>query len=107
MSARDQLCIVDCAKKRFFSPLLPHPLCSPSSPNATDATGHDITGEYDFTLEPWYADAVKAGKPLWSKIYRWTGGGDNQEILSISSSYPVYDDNKKLVGVLNKRCLMI
>ncbi|GET41719.1 ankyrin repeat domain-containing protein [Microseira wollei] len=39
MSARDQLCIVDCAKKRFFSPLLPHPLCSP---NAPDATGHDI-----------------------------------------------------------------
>ncbi|MFB2983677.1 SpoIIE family protein phosphatase [Microseira sp. BLCC-F43] len=71
---------------------------------ATDDKGNRtnllFTGEYDFTLEPWYADAVKAGKPLWSKIYRWTGGGDNQEILSISSSYPVYDDNKKLVGVL-------
>ncbi|HAX74785.1 MAG TPA: guanylate cyclase [Cyanobacteria bacterium UBA11372] len=71
---------------------------------ATDDKGNRtnllFTGEYDFTVEAWYADAVKAGKPLWSKIYRWSGGGDNEEILSISSSYPVRDDKKNLVGVL-------
>ncbi|MEB3179775.1 MAG: cache domain-containing protein, partial [Nostocaceae cyanobacterium] len=52
---------------------------------------------YDPRLEAWYADAVKAGKPIWSQIYQWE---DKPEILSISSSYPLYDQNKQLVGVI-------
>ncbi|MFN6461046.1 MAG: ATP-binding protein [Nostoc sp. DedVER02] len=54
--------------------------------------------DYDPRIEAWYADAVKAGKPVWSQIYQWE---DKPEILSISSSYPVYDQNKKLVGVIS------
>ncbi len=53
---------------------------------------------YDFFTAPWYADAAKAGKPIWSQIYNFGGGWD--EILAISSSYPVYDKQKKLIGVL-------
>ncbi|MHC5599685.1 MAG: ATP-binding protein [Nostoc sp.] len=52
---------------------------------------------YDPRAEAWYADAVKIGKPVWSKIYQWE---DKPEILSISSSYPVYDKTHKLVGVI-------
>ncbi len=46
---------------------------------------------------PWYTDAVAAGKPVWSPIYHWA---DFPEILAISSSYPVYDNNHTLIGVL-------
>ncbi|NJP10025.1 MAG: HAMP domain-containing protein [Leptolyngbyaceae cyanobacterium RU_5_1] len=54
--------------------------------------------DYDPRVEAWYADPVKAGKPLWSKVYQWE---DKPEVLSISSSYPVYDDRKTLIGVLS------
>jgi diguanylate cyclase (GGDEF)-like protein len=46
--------------------------------------------------EAWYADAVKAGHPVWSKIYQW----DDKPVLSISSSYPVYDKTHRLIGVI-------
>jgi signal transduction histidine kinase len=47
--------------------------------------------------EGWYADAARVGQPVWSDIYQWD---DQPEVLSISSSYPVYDDDKNLVGVI-------
>ena len=47
--------------------------------------------------EDWYADAVKAQKPVWSKIYQWH---DKPEVLSISASYPVFDQNRQLAGVI-------
>ncbi len=53
---------------------------------------------YDPRVEAWYADAVKAGKPVWSQIYQWE---DKPEVLSISSSYPVYDKTHKLIGVIS------
>jgi signal transduction histidine kinase/CheY-like chemotaxis protein len=54
--------------------------------------------DYDPRVEAWYADAVKAGKPVWSQIYQWE---DKPEVLSISSSYPVYNKNHQLVGVIS------
>jgi adenylate cyclase len=48
--------------------------------------------------EAWYADAVKAGKPLWSQIYPWE---DKPEVISISSSYPIYNKTKTIGGVLS------
>ncbi|MEH1864247.1 MAG: ATP-binding protein [Nostoc sp.] len=54
--------------------------------------------DYDPRTEAWYTDAVKAGKPVWSQIYQWE---DKPEVLSISSSYPVYDQSRKLVGVIS------
>ena len=47
--------------------------------------------------EAWYINAVKAGKPGWSGIYAWT---DPPGVLSISASYPLYDRQKQLIGVL-------
>ncbi len=58
---------------------------------------------YDPRIEAWYADAVKTGKPVWSQIYQWE---DKPEILSISSSYPVYDKNRKFVGVISVDLLL-
>ena len=48
--------------------------------------------------EAWYTEPVKVGKPMWSPIYPWE---DKPEVLSISSSYPIADKNKKIVGVLS------
>jgi methyl-accepting chemotaxis protein len=51
----------------------------------------------DVTQEGWYADAAQAQKPIWSEIYQWD---DNPEILSISSSYPIYNAAEELIGVI-------
>ncbi len=56
-----------------------------------------VIEKYDVTKESWYADAVHAGNPVWSKIYQWQ---DKPEVLSISSSYPVYNRDRKLIGAL-------
>ena len=47
--------------------------------------------------DPWYTDAVLAGKPTWSQIYTWATLPDH---ISISASAPVYNTKKKLLGVL-------
>lgn len=54
--------------------------------------------DWDPRTEAWYTEPLKTGKPMWSSIYQWA---DKPEILSISSSYPVYDQNKKIIGVLS------
>ena len=57
-----------------------------------------ITREkYLYKEDKWYSDAVAAGKPIWSEIYQW---GDRPEVISIASSSPIYDQQKKLVGVI-------
>ncbi|WP_445628272.1 ATP-binding protein [Nostoc sp. DSM 114167] len=58
---------------------------------------------YDPRLEAWYTDPVKIGKRVWSQIYQWE---DKPEVLSISSSYPVYDKNRKFVGVISVDLLL-
>jgi methyl-accepting chemotaxis protein len=55
------------------------------------------TKTYDPRTEAWYADAARVGHPLWTEVYQWE---DKPEVLSISSSYPVYDNNKMFVGVI-------
>ncbi|MGL5831735.1 MAG: cache domain-containing protein, partial [Waterburya sp.] len=66
-----------------------------------DAAGNKnqiiATESYNFQQDEWYSNAVKTRKPAWSKIYQWE---DIPEILSISSSYPIYDRQDKLVGVI-------
>ncbi|MEH1767136.1 MAG: ATP-binding protein [Nostoc sp.] len=58
---------------------------------------------YDPRLEAWYTDPVNIGNRVWSQIYQWE---DKPEILSISSSYPVYDKNRKFVGVISVDLLL-
>ncbi|MEH2167622.1 MAG: ATP-binding protein [Nostoc sp.] len=58
---------------------------------------------YDPRTEAWYTDPVKIGKRVWSQIYQWE---DKPEVLSISSSYPVYDKNRQFVGVISVDLLL-
>ena len=62
-----------------------------------DRTRQIAAKPYNPLIESWYADAVKAQKPLWSAIYQWN---DKPEIMSISSSYPIYNRQKQLLGVV-------
>lgn len=49
------------------------------------------------TQEGWYAAAATARTPVWSDIYQWD---DQPDVLSISASYPLYDADQKLLGVI-------
>ncbi len=51
---------------------------------------------YDPRQRPWYQEAVKAGKPKWSSIYRTKF--DQQ--LVIAASQPLYNKSGDLLGVL-------
>lgn len=68
---------------------------------ATDDRGNPtqrvIVDEFDFRVDSWYTDAVKAGHPLWSEIYTWD---DDPSIVSISASYPLYNRQQTLIGVI-------
>ncbi|MGA7935138.1 MAG: hypothetical protein WCA35_16440, partial [Kovacikia sp.] len=69
---------------------------------ATDAQGNRINiiqdnGEFIAKKEGWYEGAVKQKKDAWSPVYNWLVPPYN---LSISASRPIYDQNKKLVGVM-------
>ncbi|MBD2210626.1 response regulator [Nostoc linckia FACHB-104] len=57
----------------------------------------NIKRDYDPRSEAWYADAIKMGKPLWTQIYQWE---DKPEIFSISSSFPLYNQNNQPIGVI-------
>lgn len=47
--------------------------------------------------EPWYVETVKAGKATWSSIYQWE---DKPEVLAISYNQPIYDSQRRLLGVI-------
>jgi HAMP domain-containing protein len=58
----------------------------------------ETKSDYQPLEESWYTDAVKAGKPIWSSIYNWD---DKPEVISVSASYPLYNSDRKLQGVLS------
>lgn len=67
----------------------------------TDQQGNrtklDDVKTYDPRNEAWYADAARVGRPLWSQIYQWE---DKPQIMSISSSFPVYGKDREFIGVI-------
>ncbi|WP_225885411.1 hybrid sensor histidine kinase/response regulator [Leptolyngbya sp. KIOST-1] len=79
------------------------PFLSRMSIYQTDAEGNRIGlmevshDQPPVVEEAWYADAIAAQAPAWSSIYQWD---DKPEIMSISSSYPIYDEDNTLQGVI-------
>jgi PAS domain S-box-containing protein len=70
---------------------------------ATDDRGNPIkpytfVANYSLFKDAWFAETIKANKPIWSSIYNWT---ERPDMLSISRNYPIYDpQNGKLKGVI-------
>lgn len=60
-------------------------------------TATAIAAPTPVTEEGWYAAAAETRQPVWSDIYNWN---DQPDVLSISSSYPIYDEQQKLLGVM-------
>ena len=68
----------------------------------TDAAGNRLIETKESTSdsiweESWFAAAAKGESAIWSEIYQWI---DEPEVLSISSSYPVYGSSQTVKGVI-------
>ncbi|MGE5659874.1 MAG: ATP-binding protein [Actinomycetota bacterium] len=57
----------------------------------------DTPKEFRFPLEGWYAQSLKTEKLSWSPIYHWD---QPPYQLSIATSIPLYDQNKKFMGAI-------
>jgi signal transduction histidine kinase/DNA-binding NarL/FixJ family response regulator len=74
----------------------------------TDEEGDRTTFEVEPVNDPvqeegWYTDAVQAGHPIWTEVYQWD---DKPDVLSISSSYPLYSNDHQLIGVIGVDLLL-
>ncbi len=56
-----------------------------------------IPGMTTFHQEAWYADTIKAGRPVWSSIYAWE---ERPEVFSISYNEPVRGAGGRVLGVI-------
>ncbi len=69
---------------------------------ATDGQGNPTrlnkTYDYDLFKESWYTEPIKAGKPIWSRIYTWDSAGI--PYISASAGRPIYDVNHRLLGMV-------
>ena len=67
---------------------------------STDEGGNRLEvvddGDYNPLEESWYREVVKAKQPVWNQIYAWDGFPD---ILSVVTSFPVYDEDNNLIAV--------
>ena len=74
-----------------------------STTYSTDSDGNRIailsTGPWDAVNEPVYTEPVKAGKPIWIRIYTFYDPS-YPPYIAASAGRPVYDDNKKLIAVV-------
>jgi len=79
----------------------------PKPPNnaltyATDEQGNRTSilsrGTWDNFQESWYTEPVKAGKPIWSRIYTWNY--PSHPYVAASAGRPIYDAQNKLLGMV-------
>jgi signal transduction histidine kinase len=67
----------------------------------TDNQGNRASAIPDPTYNPraeaWYIDAMKAKKPVWSKVYVWEG---KFSVMSIAASSPIYDAQQRPIGAI-------
>jgi signal transduction histidine kinase len=59
--------------------------------------------DYDPLADEWYAQAARSGKPIWSDVYSAEGFAD---YVAISASYPFYNRDRQLQGVINVDLLL-
>jgi signal transduction histidine kinase len=56
------------------------------------------TFEYNNFQESWYLEPVKAGKPIWSRIYTWYSPFG--PYITAAVGHPIYDSNNTLLGMV-------
>ncbi len=55
--------------------------------------------DFDNFSESWYTEPIRAGKPVWSRIYTWLAPG-GYPYITASAGQPIYDANQKLLGMV-------
>ncbi|MBD2487288.1 ATP-binding protein [Aulosira sp. FACHB-615] len=63
-----------------------------------DRTRINYTFEYNNFKESWYTEPIKAGKPIWSRIYAWNSL--DSAYITASAGRPIYDANQRLLGMV-------
>ncbi|BAY30676.1 two-component sensor histidine kinase [Nostoc carneum NIES-2107] len=60
----------------------------------------NINSNFDYNNfnESWYKEPIKAGKPIWSRIYSWNGTSDLY--ISAATGRPIYDAQNRLLGMV-------
>jgi signal transduction histidine kinase len=66
--------------------------------NQGNRTQFNSTFEYNNFKESWYTEPIKAGKPIWSRIYSWNG--DNSPYITAATGRPIYDAQNQLLGMV-------
>ncbi|WP_347240971.1 cache domain-containing protein, partial [Phormidium sp. FACHB-592] len=54
--------------------------------------------DYDLFKESWYTAPIKAGKPVWSRIYTWNS--PYGPYITASAGQPLYDAKRQLLGMV-------
>ncbi|MBM0742935.1 HAMP domain-containing protein [Phormidium sp. CLA17] len=54
--------------------------------------------DYELFKESWYTAPIKAGKPIWSRIYTWNS--PYGPYITASAGRPLYDDKQQLLGMV-------
>jgi len=69
---------------------------------ATDNQGNrtHVNSTYDYNNfnESWYTEPIKAGKPIWSRVYIWNA--DHDSYITASTGRPIYDAQNRLLGMV-------
>ncbi len=63
-----------------------------------DRTHVNSISDWDNFKESWYTEPVKAGKPIWSRIY--TYNLPDHPYISASAGRPIYDTKNQLLGMV-------
>ncbi|MBD2449407.1 HAMP domain-containing protein [Nostoc sp. FACHB-152] len=66
--------------------------------NQGDRIRINNTYEYNNFKENWYTEPIKAGKPIWSRIYSWNS--PTGPYITAATGRPIYDKNHKLLGMV-------
>ncbi|MBD2598214.1 HAMP domain-containing protein [Nostoc spongiaeforme FACHB-130] len=68
----------------------------------TDSRGDRLRINYPFEYnnfkESWYTEPIKAGKPIWSRIYTWNS--PTGAYITAGAGRPIYDANQRLLGIV-------
>lgn len=81
-----------------WSAKLPNNGINYATNNQGDRTRINNTFEYNNFQENWYLEPLKAGKPIWSRIYTWNY--PSGPYISAAVGRPIYDSNNRLLGMV-------
>jgi methyl-accepting chemotaxis protein len=66
--------------------------------NQGDRTHINYVFDYNNFKENWYTEPIKAGKPIWSRIYTWNS--PDAPYITAATGLPIYDKNQQLIGMI-------